>query len=324
MDKFVQKALTALGLFFIFATPALAQYEANTLDTLHFRTAQGNVLGHFDFNPDVYYRGDNDRDGILNTTGMRTYLPLDAAVTYGITDHLSIDVSEGFVIHTNRQTDHNTTNTTTIGSAGGFSDPVLGLNYRYLGDLDGTLFANAFVNYSPSVGDARGSGYPGGGNDLRGSSTVTVGTNVYGVMGSQEWSAGVNGSWEAEGNTDGATDSADTLREKFTDYGFHLDYRYHLNPMFFVDALGTFDFGYSTDLNYFNQVAHSEHDDYPFRIVPRLAFGFLPTPSCLLTLGIAYSEYTRDYTQTQGATTTNYSSELKELSLNFGVSYLFH
>jgi hypothetical protein len=318
-NLFARSTTAVLGLIF-FATPFLthADESDNGLGALHYHPGQSTFLGHFDFTPDVYYRSESPA-GAPSSFGTHTHFPVAGGLSYGVTDLLEVGVSEGFLFHAMNQTEH-PSGAVTSGSNGGFSDPTLTADYRYYGGLTGTFFADAFFNYSPSMGTDNTTGYPGGGNNLRGASTYQLGTTAFVVSGSNEFSYGLSGTLESGVDSTGGTQASISAKESYLTFEAHGDYRYHFSPNYFMDASGTFNFLRTVDsANPDATPVRSTDTHYPCYFVPRLAAGYLINPSWLVTLGASYTQVTATANQNPGSTT---ATDTKTLTLDAGIRFI--
>jgi hypothetical protein len=295
-------------------------YSNNGLAELHYRSPQGAFLGRFDFMPDVFYRSYSPA-GDPSTFGTHIHLPVTAGVGYGITDLLSVTVTEGFLFHDMSQSEHNGNLNTN--SQGGFADPTLALNYRYAGALTGNFFADLVATYSPSFGTADTASFPGGGNDLRGGSSYELGTVAYWVVGqSSETSLGADVTLTGSTDSTADTTASNVTKDSYYNFDVHGDYRYHFNDRYFVDAGGTFYFMRSTDSANVDQTPiRYTRAHLPCYFVPRVDFGYLVTPNWLFTLGATYQEVTTDSYATNSGNTT--ATETKTVTLDAGVRFVF-
>jgi hypothetical protein len=177
-------------------------YEQNYLDRLHFRTPGQDVLATFVFSPDVYNRTTTSVNGSVTNQSLRDRFPITLGATLGITDLLSFEVSEGYLFNSVQTNINDQTGVQTTPSSSGLSDPAFRLNYRYLGGLVGSTFGDAFINFSPSAGDDQAATSLQSGNNLRGGTTLELGSDLYQVVSQSEFSFGASWIYNTSRNID--------------------------------------------------------------------------------------------------------------------------
>jgi hypothetical protein len=298
-------------------------YEQNYLDRLHFRTPGQDLLSTFDFTPDILNDTVTTSNGVQTNQSMKDRFPISLGETLGITDLLSIGITEGYLFHSTQTNINDVTGVQSSPSSSGFSDPTFRANYRYFGSLVGSNFGDAFINFSPSVGDNQGASTSQNGNNLRGDTSFELGTDFYHVADSNEFSVG--GSWltYTSKNVDSANSINDEVGANFSSFDVRLRYRYHLNEFVFVQAQGTLYMPYSASYTYYNSTNNrAESDSYPFYAVPRVTLGYLPTNFVLYSLGVYYTGYTRNYTTSTNTSSSSNTAVYHEVTLDFGVSFL--
>jgi hypothetical protein len=298
-------------------------YEQNYLDRLHFRTPSQDLLTTFDFIPDVINHSTTSTDGVQTSQSMRDRFPITLGETIGVTDLFSVGASESYLFRSVQTNTNDITGVRTSPASSGFSDPTFRANYRYYGGLVGTTFADALINFSPSVGDNQGASTAQDGNNLRGNTSLELGTDLYHVVDSNEFSLGGSWLYSSSKNVDSANSVNDEVGSNLSNFDIRLRYRYHFNEFVFVQAQGTFYTPYTINNTFFNnQNGRAETDSYPFYAVPRVTFGYLPTNFTLFTAGVYYTSYTRDFTPSTNTTSSSNSTIYHEVSLDFGVSFL--
>jgi hypothetical protein len=298
-------------------------YDQNYLDRLHFKTPGQDFLTTVDILPDVIDHSTTTSNGVQTSQSMRDRFLLTAGETYGITDLLSFNITESYLFRSVAATTNDITGVRTSPATSGLSDPSFNLNYRYLGGLVGSTFGDGFVTFSPSAGDNQGASTSQDGNNLRGDTSLQVGTDLYQVVSNNEFSLGGSWFYNTSKNIDSANPGNNEVGDNYSNFDVRLRYRLHFNEFVFIQAQGTFYMPYSTNETYYNSNnGRTVADSYPFYAVPRVTFGFLPTNSTLLTAGVYYTNYTRNYTNSSNTTSSSNSTVYHEVTLDFGLSFL--
>ena len=299
-------------------------YETNELGQLHYRVPSQHFLFLFGFDPDLHYSSSSSRNGQVTNNSTRSYFPTTLTLTYGFTDTFSIGVSEGYLFHSISTSTNATTGNVTNSASGGFSDPTLSANYRYLGALTGTSLANAYLNFTPSTGHRISASTTQPGNDLSGRSQVTFGSDYYWVKERHELSGGIAGILSFTGHSDTQNFNNNTTTDTYFYADFSGRYRLHLSELFYLNFAGTMYLPYSIHYNYYNVVTGETRDDsIPFRITPQFGVGLHPSPNTLLTVSYIYNGYGDNYSLTRPTGTTPYSNTFAESALNVVVNFQF-
>jgi hypothetical protein len=319
---------TPLNLLSIFAATLLTasisfadDATSNSLANLHYRPAKANVLTALDFLPDAFYRSYLPATD-STSFGTHAIYPLQAAVNYGVMDNLSVGIADTYLFHSLYETER--PGPFTDGSASGFSDITLNANYRYWGSLTGNMFADAIFSVSPGLGDSQGNTYPGGGNNLRGSSLYSFATTAYWVSGMQELSANGVIEYQNMANANSGTTATTTTKDSFWSGSLRGEYRYHVSSAFYADAAATFDVARTVNTNNQNISPTSVVATFrPCTLTPKLDFGYLVTPSFLVSLGANYAQNTTSAVTTRGGAVTTNVNETKTIGLDLGMKYVF-
>ncbi len=118
----------------------------------------------------------NNYLGVLNRTFDTTSNTLSQALSYGITNDLSLGISESYA--QNYTANNYTSGTTTSTKSTGFSDPIVGMTWRMLDQEQHSVNWDLIGNYSPNVIRATGASPTQDGSMARGGSMTNLGMAI--------------------------------------------------------------------------------------------------------------------------------------------------
>jgi hypothetical protein len=267
-------------------------YEANRLDTLHYRTPGGsfNFAGSWGECVNCY-------SNAFPSGGNSDYHSSVFAgyVSYGVLDNLSVafwgdrwtGISSFGSLHGYDLNDSATTNFLTI-------------DFRYLGKLKGQSFGSVYFGIQPPWGSTSA---PEVQNVVTpGQTSVTLGTRFYWVLGAHEF--GLDG----EANYRGSVTYKDpgnyytNTGDAYWVFEMNGEYRFHFLNRFFIAPSLSLTPAFSDTYSYPNETSfYQERRSYDWRLSESAELGWLVTS--FLTVGVTYTHnaYTETITPTAGS-----------------------
>ncbi len=268
-------------------------YEGNRIDTLHYRAPQGVFNLNVNFNTFLHYDELMVQSGQNTIDYKRTSYSMGATLGYGITDKFSISLADTFNFSETLTTNNILASTTTSQSSTYPNDPTLTLNYRYVGGLEGKLFANAFADFTPNLGDTALSA---------GQNIVDLGSNIRYVLGDHEFSLIGTALYYFSRTYNAANPANNYNQDGYFAVQLEGLYRVHVFHDYYAQAFATFATSHSVNTTYPSQ---STVYSTPVRLVPGVELGWRPWESAALFVRYAYQGYTESGVPSASASFTN-------------------
>ena len=270
-----------------------AYYETNSLETLHYRLPQGHGDGTIGVTTRLFDTETVRQDAGLisqaqNNTLRSTSWATNVAFNYGLRDDFEFGIGESYLFGLGTESTSNTDGSTGSWSSSGFSSPTLHLNYRYWGALAGGHFASVYLDLTPAIGNRLDADSGQHGNNLNRASAANLGTNLYWVAGSHEWSFEPALHYNLAGSSRASTynDSSDS----YWTYNLSSIYRFHFYPAFYfqlnADVIGDYTISYTN--NFASGVEHYT-SKVPLHLLPSISFGWKLAANWLASAAVTYN-----------------------------------
>ena len=244
------------------------------------------------------------------STGASIDFVLDGLATltaaYGLTNRLRISLVESALIGTNNTHFNATSNTTTMTSSNGLSDPTFGANFRYLDDDARTgLSGRRRSHGAPFVGHARYRRLQPSGTAAtrrKGYGTAALSAPAFWWLGHNELEFNPSVTRDFSGNGVGPTVQTSNIRAAAWNGSLALLDRFHVTDSFYLQAGGALSLPYSVQTTSLNAAGTVSTNQYPAYFVPRFDVGYRATASVLFDAEYQYFNYTTQILETSSAT----------------------
>jgi hypothetical protein len=212
---------------------------------------------------------------VTNASDSHQSLGLDAV--YGVTDRLDLGVSFGYLLHNSLQVTVDSTSAVSTYNHAGISDPVFTLGYRL--PYSDRLLGDFFFSVSPKIVKAKSASSSESGNNGKGDTAITIGTDLLTGNKHTEWRFGGDVELDSSGSTDAGAGSSPYTFDFSGSASFAAQVRFHTSEAFFIDTSAALQMQFS-------QEAHYSSGTYIAEVI-----NADPSPILNLTLGLKIAEH---------------------------------
>jgi hypothetical protein len=181
----------------------------------------------------------------------------------------------------------------------GINDPTFNLNYRLLDNSPGGWSFDVELGTSPSLGTYYIPSSTSAGSNRKGFGTLSLSAAAYWTFGINEFKLSGGIDRQFSGNVVDPIFADNThARAARWNGDFAVTDRVHFGTLWFAEAGATFDF--SSTENYSYADGTTSFSQAPFRVIPTIELGYLPTKQLLIAMSMSYQNYTTLYQNTAG------------------------